>query len=54
MRKIARSDEDYRAAQELHDSAIERLGAYPEVAPVSSIRVSSLPWTFSPVVSEDL
>jgi hypothetical protein len=52
MRKIARTDEDYRAAQELHDSAIERLGAYPEVAPVSSIRVSSLPWTASPVASE--
>lgn len=31
MTKIARTDEDYQAARELRDEALERLGAYPHV-----------------------
>ena len=49
MTKIAVEDADYQAARELHDSAIERLGAYPVVAPRSySVTMRSLPWTVAP------
>jgi hypothetical protein len=49
MTKIARTDEDYAAATALHDSAIERLGAYPEAAPAGySAKIGSLPWAVIP------
>ena len=49
MTKIARTDEDYAAATALHDSAQERLGAYPSATPTSySVTMRSLPWTVAP------
>ena len=49
MTKIARTDEDYQAAREMRDEALERLGAYPAVAPASySVTMRSLPWTVAP------
>ena len=46
MTKIARTDEDYQAARELRDEALERLGAYPSAAPDSYGReIHSVPLT---------